>query len=152
MLILTRVCAEFHNRSGQTVLTVRPGQLLSFLEAPEEIQEDPLFSMMLNDGSLEAVRSVSDQRKLESDPLAGITPEGKKANRSRAKAAVSEAKETAPIGTAADPGQESGNTEEPDSSSEASAANVAENSQHDVLSEIPEGESAPAKTGRKSQK
>ena len=86
MLILTRVCAEFHNRSGQTVLTVRPGQLLSFLEAPEEIQEDPLFSMMLNDGSLEAVRSVSDQRKLESDPLAGITPEGKKAAKTRVKA------------------------------------------------------------------
>ena len=91
MLILTRVCAEFHNRSGQTVLTVRPGQLLSFLEAPEEIQEDPLFSMMLNDGSLEAVRSVSDQRKLESDPLAGITPEGKKAAKARVKASEAQA-------------------------------------------------------------
>ena len=141
MLILTRVCAEFHNRSGQTVLTVRPGQLLSFLEAPEEIQEDPLFSMMLNDGSLEVVRSVSDQRKLESDPLAGITPEGKKAAKARAKTAEAKPESEA----------------QPDPLAEApeSAAVPAENGMDtgaESQAEKTAGEAAAAKTGRKSSK
>ena len=80
MLILSRVCAEFHNAAGRTVFTVTPANLLSFLEAPEEIQEDPLFRMLLRDGSLEAVRSVQERRQLEADPAAGTTAEGKKAS------------------------------------------------------------------------
>ncbi len=78
MLILSRVCAEFRNRLGETVFSITPRNLLSFLEAPEEIQEDPLFSLMLRDGSLEAVRNVDRQRSLEADPLAGATPEGRR--------------------------------------------------------------------------
>ena len=86
MFILSRVCADFRNKKGEVIHRVTPADRLGFHEAPDAIQEDPLFSMMLNDGSLEAVRSVSDQRKLESDPLAGITPEGKKAAKTRVKA------------------------------------------------------------------
>ncbi len=78
MLILSRVSAAFHNRKGETVFTVRPGQLNTFLEAPEEIREDPLFDMLSADGSLEAVKSVQQRKKLENDPLQGVTPEGRK--------------------------------------------------------------------------
>ncbi len=78
MLILSRVCAEFRNRLGETVLSVTPRDLLTFIEAPEEIQEDPLFTLMLRDGSLEAVRSVDQRRMLESDPDSGTSPEGRK--------------------------------------------------------------------------
>ena len=86
MLILSRVCADFCDREGKTVFSVGPRQLLSFLEAPEEIQEDPLFHLMLADGSLEAVRSVEQKRNLEADPAADTTAEGKKP-RSRKNAA-----------------------------------------------------------------
>ena len=68
MLILSRVCAEFHDPAGQTIFTVRRQDLFSFLEAPETIQGDPLFQLMLNDGSLEAVRSVEQLRELEANP------------------------------------------------------------------------------------
>ena len=78
MLILSRVCAEFHDRTGRTVFQILPQNLLSFLEAPEAIREDPLFRLMLADGSLEAVTSVKQQRNLEADPLADTTPEGRK--------------------------------------------------------------------------
>ena len=78
MLILSRVCAEFTDRAGKTLFTIGPGQLLSFLEAPESIREDPLFGMMLADGSLEAVRSVEQRRNLEADPVSGTDAEGKK--------------------------------------------------------------------------
>ena len=79
MLILSRVCAEFHDKSGQTIFNITPQNLLSFLTAPDAIQEDPLFRLMLADGSLEAVRSVDQRKKLENDPAAGVTAEGRKA-------------------------------------------------------------------------
>ena len=79
MLILSRVCAEFRDRAGQTVFIIPPAKLLSFLEAPEAIREDPLFDMMLRDGSLEAVHSVSQLRDLESNPAAFSAPDGKRA-------------------------------------------------------------------------
>lgn len=80
MLILSRVCAEFHDSGGRLLLAVRPENLLSFIEAPEEIQADPLFALLQRDGSLEAVRSVSRKRELENDPLADTAADGKKAS------------------------------------------------------------------------
>ncbi len=44
---------------------------------PEEIRDDPLYRMMVDDGSLTAVDSVEKRKQLENDPLRGITPEGK---------------------------------------------------------------------------
>ena len=75
MLILPRVCAEFHDPAGQTIFTIRRQDLLSFLEAPEAIQSDPLFQLMLKDGSLEAVRSVEQRRELEADPVKAAAEE-----------------------------------------------------------------------------
>ena len=84
MTILSRVCAEFTDARHRTILSVKPDQLNCVLtDVPEEIQLDPLFSMLLADGSLEAVQSVSRKKALENDPLAGITAEGKKAGRVR---------------------------------------------------------------------
>jgi hypothetical protein len=80
MLILSRVCAEFHDSGGRLLLSVRPENLLSFIEASEEIQADPLFALLQRDGSLEAVRSVSQRRQLENDPLADTAADGKKAS------------------------------------------------------------------------
>ena len=79
MLILSRVCAEFHDSGGRLLLAVRPENLLSFIEAPEEIQADPLFALLQRDGSLEAVRSVSQRQELENDPVADTAADGKKA-------------------------------------------------------------------------
>ena len=62
MLILSRVCADFHDSRGRRIFSVAPRNLLSFLEAPEEIREDPLFDLLLAEGSLEAVRSVDHRR------------------------------------------------------------------------------------------
>ena len=60
MLILSRVCAEFTSRAGQPVFTVGPRDLLTFLNAPEEIRADPLFRLLAADGSLEAVEGRRD--------------------------------------------------------------------------------------------
>ena len=94
MLILSRVCAVFHDKSGQPIFNIHPENLLSFLTAPDTIREDPLFAMMMADGSLEAVQSVARQRELENDPAAGVTAEGKKA------APTAEPAKPAPAGAA----------------------------------------------------
>ena len=56
MLILSRVCAEFRDRAGNTVFNIGPHDLLSFLEAPEAIREDPLFALLQEDGSTRMIR------------------------------------------------------------------------------------------------
>ena len=78
MLILSRVCAEFHDRTGRTLFSIRPSMLLTFLEAPDEIWSDPLFDLLVRDGSLEAVESVSRKRELENNPSDGAAPDGSK--------------------------------------------------------------------------
>ena len=56
MMILSRVCARFHNARGETLLTVTPAMRNIFTDAPETIREDPLFNLLVADGSMEVVR------------------------------------------------------------------------------------------------
>ena len=77
MLLLSRVCAEFHNAKGEKIFSVRPAGLLSFQEAPDTIREDPLFQMLVNDGSIEAGVTEAEKHRLENDPRSGADPSGK---------------------------------------------------------------------------
>ena len=92
MLILSRVCAEFHNASGVKLFSVTPPMLLTFQEAPDAIQEDPLFHLLVQDGSLEAVVSVDRKHELEQDPVQGADPSGKRPEKTTAKPKASTAK------------------------------------------------------------
>ena len=85
MLIICHVCAEFHNRKGETVLTVSPEMLTDFITAPEEIREDPLFGMLEADGSIQTGFTEKERKTLEKNPNAGITAEGKRSNINRKK-------------------------------------------------------------------
>ena len=78
MLIISRVCAEFRDAKGTAVFAVTPSMInRTFIEAPEFIREDPLFNMLISDGSLEASISKERQRELENDPVAGHDATGK---------------------------------------------------------------------------
>ena len=68
MLLLSRVCAEFHDHTGATVFSVTPQTRLTFQEAPESIREDPLFQMLLDDRSIEVSDNGPRQKELENDP------------------------------------------------------------------------------------
>ena len=78
MLILSRVCADFRDRKGELVHRVTPLNRLTFHEAPESIREDPLFQMLVNEGSLEAAVSPAEKKQLEADPLEGSDAAGRK--------------------------------------------------------------------------
>jgi len=77
MLLLSRVCAEFRDRTGAVIYRVTPQTRLTFQEAPEAIREDPLFRMLLQDGSVEAGVTPVRQKELEADPLQGTDAEGR---------------------------------------------------------------------------
>ena len=78
MLILSRVCAEFRDHTGAVVHRVTPESRLSFREAPDSIREDPLFRMLVEEGSLEAAVTPAAKKQLESDPLEGADAAGRK--------------------------------------------------------------------------
>ena len=74
MLILSRVCAEFHDHTGAAVFTVTPQTRLTFQEAPEAIREDPLFRMLLDDRSIEVSDNGPRKKQLENDPMSEPKP------------------------------------------------------------------------------
>ena len=103
MLILSRVCADFRDATGAVIYRVTPSTRLTFREAPEAIRGDPLFRMLLDDGSLEVASSVVTRRNLEADPMKDADASGKRVSRRRAAAKTDARKEREPAGS---PGSE----------------------------------------------
>ena len=79
MLIISRVCAEFRNpKTGAKIFAITPANRFVIMEAPEAIRMDPLYQLLVNEGSLEAVVSASQRMQLEGDPTFGTDATGKK--------------------------------------------------------------------------
>ncbi len=93
MLILSRVCAEFHDERGRAVFEVTPATRCTFTEAPDCIRQDPLFQLLLAEGSLEANLTPAARKELESNPTRDADATGKKAKPAAASAAEKKAAE-----------------------------------------------------------
>ena len=78
MRIVSRVAAAFCRPDRSIIFEVRPADILVILDAPDEIRQDPLFTLMVNEGSLEVISGVDVQKKLEADPVQGANAEGRK--------------------------------------------------------------------------
>ena len=90
MLILSRVCAEFHDRSGAVLFTVTPQTRLTFQEAPDAIRQDPLFGMLLEERSIEVSDNGPRKRQLENNPE---TPPAGRSGQKKGKTSVREGTE-----------------------------------------------------------
>ena len=77
MLILARVCADFYDRNRNLLHRITPRDLNLFREVPESIQQDPLFQMLVDDGSIKFPADAAKDKALEQDPFAGTTPDGR---------------------------------------------------------------------------
>ena len=77
MLILSRVCAEFTDKSGAVIHRITPAMLGLFHDAPEAIRRNLLFEMLLADGSIKTPEDARKDRNLEQDPMAGAYADGK---------------------------------------------------------------------------
>ncbi len=85
MLILSRVCVDFRTREGKSIFEVKPSMLNTFQEAPDAIKQDPIFPLLVADGSLEAVVSAARKKDLENDPIQDTDPSGKRRKTGRGK-------------------------------------------------------------------
>lgn len=83
MLILSRVCAEFHDSKGAKIFSVTPETRLTFLPAPEAIREDPLFALLREDRLIEISDNGPLKKQLENDPE--TMPEDQKSENPEAK-------------------------------------------------------------------
>ena len=77
MLILARVCADFYDRNRNLLHRILPVHLGTFHEAPDSIRQDPLFQMLVDDGSIKFPADAAKDKALEQDPFAGTTPDGR---------------------------------------------------------------------------
>ena len=77
MLILSRVCAEFHDKSGAVIHRITPAMVGLFHDAPDAIRGDLLFDMLLKDGSIKTPDDAKKDRNLENDPMAGAMADGR---------------------------------------------------------------------------
>ena len=77
MLILARVCADFYDRNRNLLHRILPVHLGTFHEAPDSIRQDPLFQMLVDDGSIKFPADATKDKALEQDPFAGTTPDGR---------------------------------------------------------------------------
>ena len=77
MLIIPYVCAEFHDRKGTVLYRITPEMLRTLQEAPEAIEQDLLYGMLLRDGSIKTPETEARKKQLEKDPMFGINAEGK---------------------------------------------------------------------------
>ena len=79
MLLLAHVCAEFRDRNGNTIFRVTGNDLNhTFLQASDAIQEDPLFAMLVKDGSIVfPPKDEQEKKRLENEPRLGVDPTGK---------------------------------------------------------------------------
>ena len=90
MTLIAHVCAEFCDAHRNPIYTITQPMLNDVLyDVPDAIRADPLFAMLIAEGSLKAVESAADRKAAEKDPLAGITAEGRKKRPAKAKAADS---------------------------------------------------------------
>ena len=77
MLILSRVCAEFYDKHNNLLDRITPRDLGSFREISDAVKQDPLFQLLVDDGSIKYPADDAKDKALEQDPFAGTTAEGK---------------------------------------------------------------------------
>ena len=79
MVVVPFVCAEFHDPSGKVIHRIRDHELRNIVTVPDAIMQDPLFAMMVEDGSLKAPENKLELKALENDPDAEVGKVGKPA-------------------------------------------------------------------------
>ena len=111
MLILSRVCAEFYDKHNNLLGRITPRDLGTFREISDAVRQDPLFQLLVDDGSIKYPADEAKDKALEQDPFAGTTAEGKEIKpkaAAKSKDAANVKTETKPAAaTAADPKTES---------------------------------------------
>ena len=77
---MPRVCADFYDKNRNLKFRITREDLGNYVDAPDEIVQDPLYKMLLDEGSIKlAPENTREKRALENDPMAGADATGKDA-------------------------------------------------------------------------
>jgi len=68
---------QFYDSRRNLLFRITPHDLGLFVDAPESVKENPLFRMLVDDGSIKFPEDARSVRTLENDPMAGATADGK---------------------------------------------------------------------------
>ena len=69
MTIVPFACAEFHDAAGNVLYKIGRHQLRLMIEnVPDSIRQDPLFDMMVREGSIRVPETAAEKKVLENDP------------------------------------------------------------------------------------
>ena len=74
MLILSRVCAEFYDKHNNLLGRITSRDLGTFREISDAVRQDPLFQLLVEDGSIKYPADEAKDKALEQDPFAGTKP------------------------------------------------------------------------------
>ena len=88
MLVVPFACAEFHDKSGNVIHRIHAHELRNITPVPDAIKQDPLYALMVEEGSLKAPESKIDLKALENDPDAVIAKGESNAKTAKAAKAV----------------------------------------------------------------
>ena len=92
MLAIPYVCAEFRDRAGNQLFRITPPMLRNFTEIPETVKQDPLFAMLVQDGSIQIPETAAQKKLLEKEPMLGMMADGRNAVKSEKPAKESKPK------------------------------------------------------------
>ena len=96
MLILSRVCADFYDKRRNRLFRITHQDLGLFLDAPDSIRQDPLFQMLVDDGSIKFPEDAKSNKVLENDPYAGADASGKETKTTKPKTTKSKTVKSEP--------------------------------------------------------
>ena len=77
MRIIAYVCSDLYDRTHTRVHRIRRTDLGVLADAPDWIAEDPMFRLLVKDGSVKVAESRAAEKVLENNPMAGINAEGR---------------------------------------------------------------------------
>ena len=77
MFVVPYVCAEFHDKHGIIIGRIVSADLQKYTELPDSIRQDPLYDMLLGDGSIVLPETKAEVKQLENDPEQKIARAGR---------------------------------------------------------------------------
>ena len=113
MRILSRVCADFYDGNHNLIHRITRRDLGLYYDVPDAIRQDPLYQMLVDDGSILLAETSEKQKAFENDPYAGATADGRSTEAATVKAKSARTKSAAKTETAADPKSEPKPEEKP---------------------------------------
>lgn len=77
LTLISYVAVDFWNsKTGEMIFRITKDQRGLIIKVPEAVQMDPMYGMLVEDGSIRVV-DKKEAKALENDPMKGVSAEGK---------------------------------------------------------------------------